>query len=59
MTVDDTLPLQPGNEAFKRKLIDRGKGVSGERKARLVSEDPETPMSSKSVEATRQPRQEQ
>ncbi|KAJ8439338.1 LOW QUALITY PROTEIN: hypothetical protein Cgig2_022475 [Carnegiea gigantea] len=28
MTVDDTLPLQPGNKAFNRKLIDRGLNVS-------------------------------
>ena len=51
MMVDDTPPLQPGNEAFKRKLIDRGKDVSGERKARLLSEDAETSMASESMEA--------
>ncbi|KAJ8438338.1 hypothetical protein Cgig2_013386 [Carnegiea gigantea] len=30
--------LQPGNEAFKRKLIDRGEIPSGERKAHLISD---------------------
>jgi len=58
MMIDDTLPLQPGNEALKRQIIDMGKGVSGEHKARLLSENAEAPMPSESVEAARHPHRE-
>ena len=56
MAVDKDRVIQPGNEAFKCKLIDRGKSPNGERKTRLVSdEDNLTPVS---AEVAKQPRQE-
>ena len=38
MVMDDALLLPPSNEAFKRKLIDHGKGPIGEWKAKSISE---------------------
>ncbi|KAJ8435568.1 hypothetical protein Cgig2_020030 [Carnegiea gigantea] len=42
MAVDKERIIQPDNEVFKRKLIERGKAPSGERKTRLIS-DKEAP----------------
>ncbi|KAJ8443046.1 hypothetical protein Cgig2_004251 [Carnegiea gigantea] len=58
MVVDDAWLLQPGNEAFIRKLIDQGKAPSGEWKARLISDEEVSSEVSVPVEVARQPCQE-
>jgi len=56
MAVDKNPAIQLGNEAFKCKLVDRGKTPNGEHKTRLIRVD-EALGIPVSVEVARQPRQ--
>ncbi|KAJ8424680.1 hypothetical protein Cgig2_014152 [Carnegiea gigantea] len=54
MVVDDTWPLQPGTETSRCKLIDRGKSPTGEREARLISDEDLSSEAPESAEVARQ-----